>query len=64
MDTAAIAIRDETRDALLALMNKANDGQDVIVSFSDVIDALLAISDQWLSEKQVLVEVVAMAAKN
>jgi hypothetical protein len=65
MGIAAIAIRDETSQALQRLMVLANGNQsEVEASLSDVIDALLAISDQWLSEGEMLVEVVAMAEKN
>lgn len=65
MGIAAIAIRDETSEALQVLMNRANNSQgEVVVSLSDVIDALLGISDDALTETGVLAVVVAEAAKN
>ena len=65
MGIAAIAIRDETSEALQALMNNANYSQgEVVVSLSDVIDALLSISEKAATETGVLAIAVEVAAKN
>lgn len=46
MGLRAIALRDETVEALQAVMNKANEIQDdVEASLSDVIDAALLIAE-------------------
>lgn len=60
----AIAIRNETQDALQVLVNKGNDSQgDVVVSLSDVIDALLELAASTPTEKEEAVEAIVAVAK-
>ncbi len=66
--TAAIAIRDQTRDDLQKLAKRANETQDdAEVSLSDVIDALLSLSevdDARDAGDEVLEEIIHIAKKN
>ena len=62
--TVAIAIRDETSEALQTLMKNANNVQDdVEASLSDVIDALLQLTDK-IRDEAMLGEIQAVAAVN
>lgn len=66
--TAAILIRDNTRDALQELAKKADESQkDVEVSLSDVIDGLLSlvgVTDNTAIEETILEEIIYIAKKN
>jgi hypothetical protein len=59
-------LRDETRNALYALMQKANSSQAGVgkVSYSDVIDTLLEIASETQLEDEVLEAIVITAEKD
>ena len=62
---AAILIRDDTLEALQALVQMANDEQeDAEVALSDAIDGLLAVTRESSIEDELLREVIHIARKN
>lgn len=64
MGLRAIALRDETVEALRALMDKANESQkDAYVELSDVIDALYDIMASSTEEDTEVVEAIVRIAK-